>query len=146
LRAAQLLREEPDTPLRQVAQACGVSLGTAQDVRQRLNRGESPLPARAGGSAAAARGGIEKSGCDERPGSSLASLRADPSVRRTESGRIVLQLLCANVILDDGWDRLLEGVPPHQAGAVADAAYRCASAWKLFADRLQRRAPHGRHA
>jgi ParB-like chromosome segregation protein Spo0J len=147
LRAAELLGTAPNTPLRQVAKACGISLGTAQDVRQRLNRGEHPVPARAGrNSRSAAWSGTDNRPKSERyrtPESSLASLKADPSVRRTESGRSILELLYANVLPDDDWNRLLEGVPLHQADTVADVAYRCATAWKLFADRLQRR---GRHA
>ncbi|MFD1050578.1 streptomycin biosynthesis protein, partial [Kibdelosporangium lantanae] len=137
LRAAELLRAEPNTPLRQVAKAAGISLGTAQDVRQRLSRGESPVPAR-GGNSTGQRLTTER--C-RTPESSLASLKADPSVCRTESGRSILQLLYANVRPDDDWNRLLEAVPPHQTDTVADVAYSCAMAWKLFADRLQRRAP-----
>ncbi|MDT3396833.1 streptomycin biosynthesis protein [Streptomyces sp. B1866] len=45
-RAGELLVRHPDAPLRQIAKSAGVSLGTVADVRQRLRRGEDPVPAK----------------------------------------------------------------------------------------------------
>lgn len=42
-RAGQLLRNDPETSLRQVAKAAGISATTARDVRDRLSRGENPV-------------------------------------------------------------------------------------------------------
>ncbi|MFH8385306.1 transcriptional regulator [Kitasatospora sp. NPDC018058] len=44
LRAAELITRRPDLPLRAIVKATGISLGTAHDVRQRLLRGEAPVP------------------------------------------------------------------------------------------------------
>ncbi|MCY0942909.1 ParB N-terminal domain-containing protein [Streptomyces antarcticus] len=44
LRAAELIASRPELPLRVIAQETGLSLGTAHDVRQRLLRGERPVP------------------------------------------------------------------------------------------------------
>ncbi|MEV4896409.1 ParB N-terminal domain-containing protein, partial [Nonomuraea sp. NPDC055795] len=44
LRAAQVITERPDAPLREVARLAGVSLATAHDVRHRVRRGEDPVP------------------------------------------------------------------------------------------------------
>ncbi|MFI5621330.1 ParB/RepB/Spo0J family partition protein [Streptomyces sp. NPDC051567] len=44
MHAAELMTRHPELPLRTVAQATGISLGTAHDVRQRLLRGEDPAP------------------------------------------------------------------------------------------------------
>lgn len=44
LRVAALLAEGPDAPVREVAAAAGVSVATAQDVRNRISRGLDPLP------------------------------------------------------------------------------------------------------
>ncbi|MFB6504464.1 MULTISPECIES: hypothetical protein [unclassified Streptomyces] len=46
LRAHELFRLRPDTPLREVAQQAGISLSTAWDVRARIQRGEDPVPPR----------------------------------------------------------------------------------------------------
>lgn len=44
--AATHLIAEPHLPLRELADRSGVSVGTVRDVRERLRRGEDPLPAR----------------------------------------------------------------------------------------------------
>ncbi|MFD3557243.1 ParB N-terminal domain-containing protein [Streptomyces goshikiensis] len=44
LRAAELMTRRPDLPLRAIVKETGISLGTAHDVRQRLLRGEEPIP------------------------------------------------------------------------------------------------------
>ncbi|MFE2340191.1 ParB/RepB/Spo0J family partition protein [Streptomyces sp. NPDC059431] len=59
LRAAELMTSRPDLPLRAIVKETGLSLGTAHDVRQRLLRGEAPIPSPrrgAGSGAAPARG------------------------------------------------------------------------------------------
>ncbi|WP_194893674.1 hypothetical protein [Catenulispora pinisilvae] len=42
--AAQLLAERPDIPVRAIARAAGISLGTAHDVRRRVLAGLPPVP------------------------------------------------------------------------------------------------------
>ncbi|MBB0243376.1 transcriptional regulator [Streptomyces alkaliphilus] len=44
LHAAELMTRHPDLPLRAIVKETGLSLGTAHDVRQRLLRGEEPVP------------------------------------------------------------------------------------------------------
>ncbi|MCE7079508.1 ParB/RepB/Spo0J family partition protein [Streptomyces sp. ST2-7A] len=44
IRAAELMTAQPGLPLRTIVEQTGLSLGTAHDVRQRLRRGESPVP------------------------------------------------------------------------------------------------------
>jgi ParB-like chromosome segregation protein Spo0J len=45
-RAAELLAQQPDASLRDVARAVGIAPATVLDVRKRLQRGESPVPER----------------------------------------------------------------------------------------------------
>jgi hypothetical protein len=45
-RAAELLADQPNASLRDVARAAGISPATVLDVRKRLERGESPVPER----------------------------------------------------------------------------------------------------
>ncbi len=47
-RAADLLIDQPDASLRDVARAAGISPATVLDVRNRLGRGEPPAPAKPG--------------------------------------------------------------------------------------------------
>ncbi|MBB5940263.1 streptomycin biosynthesis regulator [Streptomyces zagrosensis] len=43
--AGSLITESPDAPLREIAKKAGISPGTVRDVRERLQRGEDPVPA-----------------------------------------------------------------------------------------------------
>ncbi|GAA4224535.1 hypothetical protein GCM10022254_04210 [Actinomadura meridiana] len=45
-RAAAMISDEPDAGLRAIARATGLSLATVRDVRQRVGRGEDPVPER----------------------------------------------------------------------------------------------------
>jgi hypothetical protein len=53
-RAAELLADQPGASLRDVARLAGISPATVLDVRKRLERGESPVPAGHTGQASAA--------------------------------------------------------------------------------------------
>ncbi|GAA2515797.1 ParB N-terminal domain-containing protein [Winogradskya humida] len=44
LAASRVVTEQPDASLREIARRAGVSLGTARDVRERMQHGEDPLP------------------------------------------------------------------------------------------------------
>jgi ParB-like chromosome segregation protein Spo0J len=43
--ASRIVSERPDAPLREIARKAGISPMTAQDVRDRIRRGEDPIPA-----------------------------------------------------------------------------------------------------
>ncbi|MBF9068080.1 ParB/RepB/Spo0J family partition protein [Streptacidiphilus fuscans] len=46
LKASELIAENPEASLREIAKAAGISPGTVRDVRDRLRRGEDPVPLR----------------------------------------------------------------------------------------------------
>lgn len=150
IRASQLIMEMPGASLRAIAQRAGISPGTVRDVRDRLSRGEGPLPASlrasdgGGGSRvktepalvplpAQARAPIDGQGL-------LKSLMKDPSLRLTERGRFLLRLFRTQVLPDGRWTELKEAVPEHGAKVISQLARQCASAWTEFADDLERMA------
>lgn len=164
LQAAEIMIRRPDLPLRAIVKETGLSLGTAHDVRQRLLRGEAPVPtgrrtsARrepadtadgAGGPLAAPRGDGTAGPSDARvpPGSSrtrgsletLRRLAGDPSLRHSESGRQFLRWLHVHFVVDEAWRQQADAVPSHCAGTVAELALQCAGAWQRFAEDLDRR-------
>jgi ParB-like chromosome segregation protein Spo0J len=53
-RAAELLTNQPDASLRDIARVAGISPATVLDVRKRMERGESPVPERPAASSAQA--------------------------------------------------------------------------------------------
>ncbi|MGW4063512.1 streptomycin biosynthesis protein [Amycolatopsis sp. NPDC004747] len=159
-RAAELIAANPEASLRQIAKAAHISPSTAKDVRARLARGESPVtpqqrrrdaaqepvpraavppgnvPRLAGPRARGAGPGRERVR-DASSAEFVALLTSDPSLRFSESGRLLLRLIgCASI--DDGqWAEMVHRVPVHQREKVVMLANECALAWRVFAERLE---------
>ncbi|WP_268744782.1 ParB/RepB/Spo0J family partition protein [Amycolatopsis decaplanina] len=143
--AADLIRNDPGLSLRQVAKQVGISPETVRDVRGRLERGESPTP-----------NGSRRLRTRQHPlnltepdlGHALdrerlavlERLKADPTLRLSEVGRILLRMLTMHSIDGQEWERILQGVPPHLYGVVAGFARDHARVWAGFADHLENRA------
>lgn len=152
-RAAEVMAERPSASLREVAASAGISVGTAHDVRQRLQRGESPLRssgARHRGSetrfaaplreepqldkfASPARG----TASDAEAHVILQSLLKDPSLKRTDAGRALLQWLHSHVINRADWEPLIETIPAYRLQSLAALARQCRDHWDQFAYELE---------
>jgi ParB-like chromosome segregation protein Spo0J len=135
-RASQIITDNPTAPLREVARAAGISAATAHDVRERMHRGEDPVPAKV--RSTSVRFGRRQTPVPD-PASVLRTLRADPSLRFTESGRALLGWLNTQVAGMDGWRDLVPAIPAHCSYAVADLARVCADRWLALAEDLARR-------
>ncbi|MEV7097919.1 streptomycin biosynthesis protein [Amycolatopsis sp. NPDC051045] len=157
-RAAELIAARPKASLREIAKAAHISPSTAKDVRARLARGESPVTPQqrrrdaaqepAPGAAVPPGNASRFAGPRprdagpgrERDASSaefVTLLTSDPSLRFSESGRLLLRLIgCASI--DDGqWAEMVHRVPVHQREKVVMLANECALAWQAFAERLE---------
>ncbi|WP_432994414.1 ParB N-terminal domain-containing protein [Dactylosporangium sp. CA-233914] len=139
--AGDLLRNDPSASLRKVARIAGIAPGTARDVRDRLARGEDPVPDRQRTTARPAATAEPPSAAQQgaRIVSVLHSLRQDPSLRLKESGRAVLRVLGAHAVIATGPEAFVDAVPPHCAGLVADIAAGYAGAWQHVADLIRQR-------
>ncbi|MDH2428022.1 ParB/RepB/Spo0J family partition protein [Sphaerisporangium sp. TRM90804] len=151
LRACELFTRSPDASLRKVAEQAGISLGTARDVRRRMERGDDPIPPqqRARGERrepptverqlrrAAVAGRVNP--CRD-PETILHQLQRDPSVRFTDSGRHLLRWLNDHMSGVRGWESLGDTMPTHCAYMIADLACAVAEEWLEFAEHLRRRA------
>ncbi len=155
-RAAELLTQQPDASLRDVARAAGISPATVLDVRKRLERGESPVPQRP--AANAARNGASASGAEANAGSdgsirfgsralpppdpaaTVEKLMRDPSLRNTEHGKGMLRLLHVNAVCAEQLPATAAAVPPHCVGLVVQLARQYAKMWQDFARELDGRA------
>ncbi|MEU5979693.1 ParB N-terminal domain-containing protein [Streptomyces sp. NPDC047315] len=149
--ASRAISNNPDLSLREIARIAGISVGTARDVRERMRRGEDPVPLRhrlsAGHRAEDAEGKPpgNNTGGDKRSNGTpraerdrfLLSLRADPSLRFSEVGRALLRLLDANTLDAAQWDRLAAAVPQRWSPVVADLATDCAADWSALACRVR---------
>jgi ParB-like chromosome segregation protein Spo0J len=140
--ARQILEQNPTTPLRAVSAAAGVSTGTVRDVRDRLRE-------RTGGTVASMPAQVSKglrAGAHARSGSAqgdpvstLRTLRHDPSLRCTESGRLLLSMLSVAATGERLRERLVAEVPEHCLELVAELAVANARAWQQFAAQFDRR-------
>lgn len=164
--AGEILSANPHASLRQVAKDAGISLGTAFDVRKRLLSGEDPVACRHSGplsdgepsdrpedptgspetdqahdtaSARRREARLAEQAVVQDPSVIMHMLMKDPSLRFTDSGRLLLRWLNSRGISLSDCEEMVESVPPHCTGTVADYARRVAESWALFAEQLERR-------
>ncbi|MFF5077652.1 ParB N-terminal domain-containing protein [Actinoplanes sp. NPDC000266] len=130
--AGDELARRPDASLRDIARVAGVSVATARDVRERIRRGEDPVPA---GRPAALAPPPGAGGSDPRP--LLQNLKNDPALRMNENGREVLRWLFSHATGPQGWEDVLKNSPVHCRYVIAEVARRCADEWQHFATEIE---------
>lgn len=150
LLAGQLMAENPNLSLRQVAKAASISPETARDVRNRLLSGTALVPDRRGSGAPSPVD--EGGGNDSRPLNLVRSaerpdppmidraavvnrLIGDPALRYTETGRNLLRLLTLHARWTQEWDTIVSSVPPHCTDVVSGLARQFADLWTDLATR-----------
>ncbi|WP_221349890.1 streptomycin biosynthesis protein [Streptomyces beigongshangae] len=153
--AGKLMMERPGASLREIAQAAGISLGTAHDVKKRIALGRDPVPE--GRGARPVRPGKEEDGRRPQRGAAdgpsvreptelLDRLRRDPALRLSQTGRFLLRCFAVHDVDSSTWSRLAATIPPHSAGGVASLARACADRWIRFADNVEREARAKEHS
>lgn len=149
--ASRIIADRPDATLREIAGEAGISLTTARDVRERLRRGESPVPAREAraeqrSAAARSRGRSHEHRSAERAihdkGLALKKLRNDPALRMSEEGRRILRWLAAHALRPQDADELAASIPAHCVSLIVDVALEFGDEWKGLAEML-RATTHG---
>ncbi|MEV8318430.1 ParB N-terminal domain-containing protein [Streptomyces sp. NPDC059900] len=156
--ASKLIQENPGLSLRQIAREARISPETARDVRNRLHRGEDPLPkprvrararpeavvpattpaarARTEPPAATREGGaISRSRIAERV-AAVDRLKSDPALRFSDTGRTLLRLFNFLTLGGAEWQAIIDSVPPHCKGTVTSLARECAGVWEEIAARM----------
>jgi ParB-like chromosome segregation protein Spo0J len=150
--AASLLAADPGVSLRELARKSGLSPGTVRDVRDRLSRGQDPVPPRqrevvkpAGALARIPRrqpqpGRLPHDDDPRRaPGDpALRRLARDPSLTAAEPGRLLLRALFTTEFTPAQWQRIVAALPEHRAPLVRALAARRAAEWNALADALAR--------
>ena len=149
--AGKLFAEQPGASLRKIARQSGISLGTARDVRARLQRGESALlpsrgsvPGAERASSLAPVGAFPVRARKARPvetpdvKTALECLTRDPSLRYSETGRSLLRWLSQVAVVDSDLEQVVPKLPPHCAIKVAELARGVAAAWNDLAGTLDR--------
>lgn len=151
LKVGELLAEKPTASIRAIAKEAGVSPSTVHHVRQRIRAGQNPAlePQRVEKSPAMPRSpdvcppsrapGKPGSAASVEMGTILANLKGDPSLRFSDVGRSLLQLLDKNRMAIRGSNKISEMVPDHCAGSVAKLARVYARVWTEVAAQLEKR-------
>lgn len=142
--AAEVVRQNPTSSLRQIAALSGLSVGTARDVRRRIAEGEHPVPPTC------------LPDTDDRPATTddwkptpssnaddagrrtttLETLFNDPSFRMSETGRTILKRLSSQVRSSEEWAVLAPTIPQHGRQATATILRSCADDLLQIAESL----------
>ncbi|MFJ3927486.1 transcriptional regulator [Streptomyces sp. NPDC090022] len=150
-RAAELIAENPEASLREVARHAGISPATVSDVRKRLLAGQPPVaeprpvavPPEADGVVPSASEPVSRPRPVRKarlaqldPVSLMDKLVRDPSLRHKEGGRHLLRLLQQGALGNQAWAQLAAAVPSHCRGLVVSLAHQYAETWMEFAQEL----------
>ncbi|MET7360536.1 ParB/RepB/Spo0J family partition protein [Streptomyces sp. NPDC005562] len=99
---------------------------------------KAPVPSAAAGGVAP--GAVAPGAVASMAAELIPILKRDPSIRFTESGRLLLRLLDAATLPPDEWNRLIESVPAHCVDLVANVARACGEVWFSVAQEVDSRA------
>ncbi|MEV7124410.1 winged helix-turn-helix domain-containing protein [Streptomyces sp. NPDC093260] len=134
-RARLLLERDPGASMRQIAREAGISAATVADVRDRMRRGESVVPAGCSGAvrertAAARRIVSVVPARPAREADELAravhGLQRDPSLRQSEEGRSLLRMLSVCGVFARDRDTIAAALPRHCRPRLAELLLDCA--------------------
>lgn len=145
LKAAEVIRQFPQASLREVGERAGISPATASDVRKRIQRGQEAVAGkRERAKRPAPRQPVRPADTRDMPdlGAILDGLKADPSLRFTETGREILRWIMSKAIRPGEWRAISERLPPHAMFILADVARRCSDEWRHIANDLDQRLRH----
>lgn len=148
--ASDLITLSPESSSREIARKAGISPSTVRDVRDRLRRGEDPVPTRRRAGIHAERPTRERKLQERIRTEQFPSLRCrdeilqnlsrDPAIRMTEHGRAMLRWLHSeSKQVEKDWPLLAARLPDHCMCLVADLACSIAEAWLEFASEMRRR-------
>jgi ParB-like chromosome segregation protein Spo0J len=143
-RAGQLVSSRPGLSLRKIAEETGISIGTARDVRMRVQRGEDPVSARSsdrsqGGKQLSRIHAVTDYKIDSKYVSYMQALENDPSLRFTDIGKFLLRCLRLHAVGQKQRAGLVESLPEHCVDRIAHMARCCSSWWAEFATDLDER-------
>jgi DNA-binding CsgD family transcriptional regulator len=154
LAAQEVIAAQPDASLRTIAEKAGISPTTVRDVRERMLRGEDPIPQRLsrGQSASRKQRHGKTKGKGRRPKGAetargrltlLQDLCHDPSLRLTQPGRNFLRWLRDRASPLQIQPEQLKAIPTHTLFVVVQIANQCADEWSEFARELEERLQDG---
>lgn len=143
LKARQVIANQPNASLREIARQAGISPTTARSVRELIRTGqdqETRQPDAADAPLRPAADGDNPRRTQQDASAMLEGLRNDPQLRFTESGREVLRWLASRAMMPGEWQNTVGKVPPHCTYLIAELARRYSDEWLRFAEDMETRA------
>ena len=137
-----MLAERPNAPLREVAIAAGLSVATVKDVRDRLARGDDPVPLGARSRSRRCPPEVKSTAAHDVHVDHLqllGMLRNDPAVRLSDTGRLLLRLLDPRSVDPEVWERIATHLPAHCFGVVSRLVRARAARWEQLAAEFEAR-------
>ncbi|MEV6658411.1 ParB/RepB/Spo0J family partition protein [Nocardia fluminea] len=131
-RAIELFKSNPNSSLREVARAVGLSPATVKDVKMRMSYAGSATTSRRDISCATDINSVAA------VDALLNNLRRDPAIISNENGRAVLRLLVSAVEQRRNM-QYAHTIPAHQVSAVIHIAKACSDMWQDLATQLASR-------
>lgn len=122
-RVVEAVASDPEASNREIARRTGASQATVRDVRDRVARGESGLPA---GEARRSRAGQPAAEGDRGPAAVVP--------------QEFTSWFAARAIEEADWRRFIDSIPISRVYEVADACRRRSESWRAFATALEDRA------
>lgn len=138
LRIAEVLGEEPTASLRWVASHVGASPETVRDVRERIRRGDDPVPAGLRERRGSVPQGMVSMSSSTKEARDVESITLGEAHRRQLVPDFTAWFAARSV--DGEWRAHAGAVPLSRVYEVADQARERARAWQAFAQMLERRA------
>ncbi|MGH3115545.1 MAG: hypothetical protein ACRDQ2_00215 [Gaiellales bacterium] len=129
LQVADLLRHNPGASARAIAAQLSTSQATVLDVRRRVDRGESPMPARFEAAIAASNG----------PTTSLGPASDDAACAATDAGLEFARWFDSTGVTQEQADAYVDTVPLSRIYLVADEARQRSTTWQRFASLVEAR-------
>jgi ParB-like chromosome segregation protein Spo0J len=139
-RAVEYIHDHPEAPLREVARAADISIGTAHDLRDKVRRGALHVLPNANEHDAGESGQAPEAEAQGRAWSAIAAkLANDPSVRYTQDGRAFLRWMAMHSAEPNEWSNFIDAIPQHWLGDVRRVAANMTEEWRQFAEQLEYR-------
>jgi hypothetical protein len=151
-RAAQVLTERPELPLRAIAREAGVSPSTAANVRARIRAGKDPVqversrpPTKVSPPRTMTSRNLDPSDAEclhliDPKVSAVRTLEVDRSFRDDPERHALLAFLETRIVDPSTLESFLQCVPLSRVYVIADIAHSCEAAWGSFARALEQRA------
>lgn len=154
-RAADYIASCPEASLREIAREADVSLGTARDVRARLQRGLEPMTVGQQASSAESSDAAHSASNGQPPETARRDVRRiapgrdwaaistklmnDPSLKYSEGGRAFIRWMTLYAAHASEWRRHIDAVPAHWTNDIGLVADSVRDELAEFTDQLRRR-------